>query len=432
MCSNNLDDPLETRLEDYIKPYVSMKDFSGTILMAHEGEILIKKSYGMANNEHDIPNTPQTKFHIASLTKSFTAILILQLVEQGALTLKSTIQNIIPDYPNGEKNTIHNLLTHTSGIPNHNEFLDYHRMSLRKHSLDNLVNWIKEKPLKTLPGSEYLYSNSNYILLSHILEQVTEYSYDNLLKINILDPLEMNDTGNYSHECITKNRANRYSPSHDGLINAPWYDMSIKMGSGSLYSTAEDLFKFDKALYTEDLISKRSLSKIYTPYIGKVGYGWFIDELYDRKVMRNNGSSPGAMAHFLRYIEDESTIIFLSNVRSGLGFFLHKDLSKILFNIAYEASDIVERVSMSDEVMDSFVGEYGNEKVNVSLFRKGDNLWYRIGNYPYEMYLMPVVGGNLFSRDRYDMFKLIKDEGLRYLEISGPGWDESVIHIYPI
>jgi CubicO group peptidase (beta-lactamase class C family) len=348
------------------------------------------------------------------------------LEEKEKLNLHAPITSILPDYPKGNKITVHQLLTHTSGIPNYSNFPEYHQMSLHKHSLNELVDWFKYKSLTNEPGIQYEYSNSNYVLLAHVVEKISKKSYDEMLRINILKPLKLENTGNYTHDQIVKNRARRYSPSPDGLMNAPWYDMSIKLGSGSLYSTVEDLYKFNKALFEEKILTRKSMSSMFTPHIENVGYGWFIDELYGKKVVRINGSSPGIMAHLLRFVEEEITVIFLSNVRTGLGFFLHQDLCAILYERSHKVPEIYKPSKLSKEVMDSFIGNYYFRETKFSIFEREGWLWLRIGHYPNTMYLLPLSDGRLFSRDRYDYLELVKDiEDDNYsLIIKGPGWSQ--------
>ncbi|MFB0543667.1 MAG: serine hydrolase domain-containing protein, partial [Candidatus Bathyarchaeia archaeon] len=263
------EEDIEAEVDEFIKPHVEMRDFSGAILMAREGRISVRKAYGMANYELGVPNTPQTKSHVASITKTFTAAAIMMLQEERLLSVDDPIDQILPDYPRGELITPHHLLSHTSGIPNYDNFPDYNERMLRHSTLEETVAWFRDKPLEFEPGERRSYSNSNYVLLAHLIEAVSGESYEEFMQENIFHPLGMEDTGNFSHEAIVKNRAGGYAPGPNGLINAVWYDKSFKMGSGSLYSTVEDLYKWDRALYTDRLLKKSSLERMYAH-----GYGW--------------------------------------------------------------------------------------------------------------------------------------------------------------
>ena len=145
---------IETRFDVYFKPYLDERNFSGSILITRNGQILLKKGYGIANLEHVVPNTPHTKFHIASVSKPFTAAAIMILEEKGLLSVQDSLTKFIPDYPNAEKITIHHLLMHTSGIPNINNFPDYNEKSKFPQTTETLVDIFKEKPLEFEPGEK--------------------------------------------------------------------------------------------------------------------------------------------------------------------------------------------------------------------------------------------------------------------------------------
>src|SRR5262245_16058949 len=246
---------IDAKVDAYIKPFVDIKGFNGSILIARQGKVLVSKGYGMANYEFDVPNTPQTKFHIASISKSITAAAILLLEERGLLSVNDALSKYIPDYPNGQAITIHHLLIHTSGIPNVNGFPDYDAKSKFPQTLDSVIQMFKNSPLLFKPGERYNYSNSEYNLLAFIIEKVSGRTFSDFLKVNIFDPLGMQDTAPDSGPGpIVRNLAAGYSPAGlDELENSSFLDWSIKTGNGSLYSTTEDLYKWDRALYTEKI-----------------------------------------------------------------------------------------------------------------------------------------------------------------------------------
>src|SRR3970040_1295413 len=163
-AGRNLD--IGAKVDFYVQPYLEGNNFSGAVFIARKGKVLVSKGYGMANYELGAPNTPRTKFHIASVSKPFTAAAIMILQERGLLSTDDPLTKFIPDYPNGDKITLHHLLTHTSGIPNVNDFPDYDRDSKFPHTTGNLVEMFKHQPLEFQPGERYRYSNSNYNLLA--------------------------------------------------------------------------------------------------------------------------------------------------------------------------------------------------------------------------------------------------------------------------
>jgi len=380
-CYEKLKD-IEAKVDAYVKPYINAGGFSGTILMAKGGKILLSKGYGMANYELDVPNRPQTKFHIASVSKSFTAAAIMILQERGELSTNDALTKFIPDYPDGDKITIHHLLTHTSGIPNVNAFPDYEKKSKFPQTTKKLVEMFKNKPLEFKPGERYGYSNSNYNLLAYIIEKASGMGYGVFLKKNIFEPLDMNDTGHDGYAgALIKNRASGYQPAgSSGLENAPYLNWSIKTGNGSLYATVEDLYKWDRALYAEKLLKKSTKEKTFTNHIDGVGYGWFVRKRLNRRVTDINGRSPGFTSYLRRFIDDDACIIILSNNYAPALFSMIKDLSAILFGEKYEMPPEIEPIIVGAEALDACIGRYEFSQdfyrpgAVVSVIKKDDSL----------------------------------------------------------
>jgi CubicO group peptidase (beta-lactamase class C family) len=351
---------LEAEVDAYVKPYLDMKGFSGSILIASNGEVLLHKGYGMANDELDVANTPQTKFHIASISKTFTAAAILLLEERGLLSVSDRLNRYIPDYPRGDGITVHHLLTHTSGIPNVNNLPNYETQSRFPQTLSGIIEMFKHEPLGMIPGERYAYSNSNYNLLAFIIEKVSGQSYGDFLRENVFAPIGMNDTRHDGHAGdLIKNRASGYVPvGLDGLENAPYLDWTIKTGNGSLYSTVEDLYKWDRALYTEKILRKSTLDVMFTPHVEGVGYGWFLGERLDHRVVRMNGRSPGFQGEIQRYLDDDTCVVVLSNNYSGAASFMIDDLAAMVFGEPYEILAVNPDLQIDPQVMKGYLGLY--------------------------------------------------------------------------
>jgi len=292
-----------------------IQKFSGSILVARNGEVLVKKGYGMANYEHDIPNTPQTIFRIGSVTKQFTATAIMQLQERGLLSVDDSLAKYIPDYPNGDKITLHHLLSHTSGIVNISSIPEHRTNLMLPTPLEKTISLFKNKPLEFSPGERFKYCNSGYQLLGYIIEKVSGKSYEEFLEENIFQPLDMADSGMDKHSTILKNRAAGYTHDENNiLINAPYMNAPVTFAAGSLYSTVEDLYRWDRALYTEKILKKASLDKMFTPNKGNYGYGWRIHEILNHKCIHHAGGQYGFQANIARFVDDDTCIILLSNV----------------------------------------------------------------------------------------------------------------------
>src|SRR5215470_14866012 len=255
------------------------RQFNGSALVAENGKVIYKGGFGLANVEWGIPNAPDTKFRLGSITKQFTATVILQLVEQGKIKLDAKLTDYLPEYrkDTGDKVTIHHLLTHTSGIPSYTSQPGFfENVSRNPYKVDDFVKKYASGDLEFEPGSKYTYNNSGYFLLGAIIERVTGKPYEQVLKENIFNPVGMKNTGYDHHDTIIAKRATGYSQTPDGYTNAAYLDMSIPYAAGSLYSTVEDLYLWDQALYTDKVLSAQSKALMYKPFLEEYGYGWVI------------------------------------------------------------------------------------------------------------------------------------------------------------
>lgn len=314
------------QIQDLLSKYHEYGQFNGSVLVVENGEVIYKNGFGMANMEHEIPNTPDTKHRLGSITKQFTAGLILQLVEQGKLELKAPISTYLPDYtgPAAEVVTIHHLLTHSSGIPSYTSFPDFFKEQSRDpYSPKDFVKTFADSTLQFTPGEQFDYSNSGYFLLGHIIEEVTGKTYEQVLQENILDPLNMKDTGYDHHDSILKNRASGYERTGNGYANAPYLDMSLPYAAGSLYSTVEDMYKWDRALNTDKVLSEESRKLMFTPQIpagsSQYSYGWMIDKMPVGKtrdsvdMVGHGGGINGFNTLIVRFPEEDDLIVLLNN-----------------------------------------------------------------------------------------------------------------------
>lgn len=321
---------LGKQLDDYFTG--SRPLFSGSVLVAQNAEVLLDKGYNYADWELHVPNSSQTKFRITSLTKGFTATLIMMMHERRLIDLGASICTYLVDCPEtwGEI-TVHQLLTHTSGIPEYTNLPDAVENSRQPHNATGLLNLFNELQLEFTPGEEYQYSNSNYVVLGAIIEQVSKSTYEQLLHRNILLPLEMEDSGLDRQEVILKERASGYLIEEGFLFNAPYLDMSNAYSTAGMYSTVEDLFKWDQALYTDQLLSQESLEMMFSPEEGdginsNYGYGWQIGETHGQRKIWHEGKINGFHSYLGRYPDEQATIIVLSNIET-------EDLNEIVFNL---------------------------------------------------------------------------------------------------
>lgn len=327
---------LEEKVDAYMQAHVQQKTFMGSLLIAQGGKILFKKGYGMANMEHQIAHTPQSKFRLGSISKQFAATAIMQLQEESLLSVHDPIKKYLSDYPHGETITIHHLLTHTSGIPSFTSFPEYRKMMVKSLSLDEIIATFKDKPLEFQPGEKHKYSNSGYILLGYIIEKTSGLAYADYLQKNILKPLGMASSGYDYNHIILPRRASGYAQAKGEFINASYIDMKIPHAAGALYSTVEDLYIWDRALYTEKILSSKSLEQMFTPFKDNYAYGWNVRELFDHKIIWHGGGINGFVTYFARFPEDDACIIALCNLEGSQMRKISRDLPAILFGEPYE------------------------------------------------------------------------------------------------
>lgn len=330
-------DELATKLDQYMSALTKAGRFSGSVLVARDGRVLLAKGYGLANAEWDIPNTPTTKFRLGSVTKQFTAMAIVQLEEKGKLKVEDPVCKYVADCPPAwRKIAIHHLLTHTSGIPNFTSFPDHVATMNQPSPVSKTVERFKGKPLEFEPGEKFKYSNSGYVLLGYILEKAAEQEYGEYLEQNVFGPLKMRNSGYDSASAILKQRAAGYTRRAGKLANAPYIDMTIPHAAGALYSTVEDLFLWDQALYTEKLVSKKSLDRIFTPFKNDYAYGWFVTRRNNRKYIGHGGGINGFSTMIDRYPDDKVAVIVLSNVEGSAVSPASRDMAAIVFGEKYE------------------------------------------------------------------------------------------------
>ena len=321
------------KLDELISTYAEYGKFNGSVLVAEKGEIIYKKGFGLANVEWGIPNQPDTKFRLASITKQFTAMLIVQLAAENKIKLDVPISTYLPDYPKKTADiiTIHHLLTHTSGIPSYTSFPGYREMMSDPYSPEEIVKLFVDLPLEFTPGERFNYSNSGYILLGYIIEKISGKSYEEQLHSRIFTPLKMNNSGYEHNSAVIKNKASGYDRMGNDFQHATYIDMSVPFSAGGIYSTVEDLFLWDQALYTEKLLPKKYMDLLFNKCITSYGqayygYGWEIDETNIGNstervpTIGHSGGINGFSTLIIRRPSEESLIVLLSNTSgSSLG-----------------------------------------------------------------------------------------------------------------
>ena len=314
-----------SKIKEIVDLYADYEMFNGSVLVAEEGKVIFKKGLRFANMEWDIPNQTDTKFKIASLTKQFTAMLIMQLVAEEKLDLHKPISTYLVDYPkiNGDQITIHHLLTHTAGLTRDGSDKEKHNKPKA------MVNQFAGAPLQFIPGERFEYSNSGYTLLGYIIETITEKSYEDVLQEKIFEPLEMKNSGFFRHRPLIKNMASGYNKGFGEYFNTDNSDESSAYAAGAIYSTVEDMFLWNQALNTEILLPKKYMDLIFEKHIidpsysGHYGYGWeFINKPLGNtsekvETVGHSGNIDGFRALYTRIPSSNASIILLNNTSRG-------------------------------------------------------------------------------------------------------------------
>lgn len=303
------------RMEPFIQAAIQKDRFMGAVLVARGDEILLSKGYGDANLEWRIPNTTTTKFRLGSLTKQFTAALILLLEERGQLAIDDPLGKHVADIPAAWSGiTLHHLLTHTSGIPNVTSLPEFAKYQLSATTVEKTIALVRDKPLDFAPGERMTYSNSGYLVLGHVIERVTGQDYASFLKANILDPLGMADTGLDSNATVMARRAAGYTPGPDGLVNAGFAHMSVPHAAGAMYSTAEDLLRWERGLFGGKLLSPGSLRKMTTPFKNNYALGVSVITLNGKTRITHGGGIQGFNTALAYDPDARITVVVLANV----------------------------------------------------------------------------------------------------------------------
>ncbi|MGB3187853.1 MAG: serine hydrolase domain-containing protein [Limnoraphis sp.] len=363
-AQNQTTSTLTTEIDTYLKAHDEIGGFSGAVIVVKAGETVFIQGYGMASLEYQIPNNSQTRFRLASVTKQFTAAAILQLQDRGVLDVQMPVSTYLSDYPNGERITVHHLLTHTAGIPDLTSFPDSEQWMKLPTTLDKLIARFQDLPLEFEPGEKFRYSNSGYILLTKIIETVSGDSYANYLQENLFKPLGMESTGYEYPLAIIEGLASGYQMTDNGYQKAEYINMLVPQGAGGLYSTVNDLarwnqFLFDHKSRDETILSNQAIAAMTSPIVSMgfeenpnlfYGYGLAIDKQPEHPRIAHNGGVNGFVSNLVYYPDAEMTIVILSNVQSVNSDRISKDLAAIIFGEPYELPTLPERATVAPKI----------------------------------------------------------------------------------
>jgi CubicO group peptidase (beta-lactamase class C family) len=351
-----------SRMEQVVESYVSDKTFMGSVLVARGDHVLLSKGYGSANLEWNIPNSPTTKFRLGSVTKQFTAASILLLEERGKLKTDDLVKKYMPDAPAAwDKITIFHVLTHTSGIPNFTSFADYPSQEPFDTTPEKLVARFRDKPLDFEPGEKFSYSNSGYVLLGYLVEKASGENYAKFVQENIFGPLGMKDSGYDSNSAIIPRRAAGYTPDqppNGERVNAGFIHMSVPFSAGALYSTTEDLLRWEQGLFGGKVLSAASLAKMTTPFKDDYAFGLTVTTQDGHKRIQHNGGIEGFNTALAYYPDDKLTVAVLSNINGAAPDQMYLKLAAVAFGGQVKLPSERKEITLAPEILKQYAGTY--------------------------------------------------------------------------
>jgi CubicO group peptidase (beta-lactamase class C family) len=345
------------KLDSLLKLETTGHAFNGTVLVAQNGKIILEKGYGFKNKKENLLNTANTLYQIGSITKQFTSAIILQLVAAKKMTLQDKLSKYFHGYPGGDSITVEQLLTHTSGIYNYTNDGDFMRdRSEHPIARDSLLALFEYKPLDFSPGTKWSYSNSGYILLGMIIEKVTGKSYFRVVRENIFEPLGMWHSGfDFTH---FKNADKAMGYAGDLTVPVGIVDSSVSFSAGAIYTTVGDLYKWDRALYTNQIVNQALLQKAFTVYQSSYGYGWMITESYGKKTVQHGGGITGFASYILRVPGDQICIIVLTNVASDAPSKISNEINGMFNGKTVDLPAERKEIVVDTQTLKKYVGEY--------------------------------------------------------------------------
>ena len=350
----------EEKLQQLMEAYFKTGKLNGAVLITQHGKTLLNRGYGLRDISDHLPNDTNTVFQVGSVTKQFTATVILKLEEMKKLNISDKISKYFPGYPNGDSITIEHLLNHTSGIFNYTDDRVFMQTkAVNPVTEDVMLAFFKNHPLKFSPGSHWEYSNSNYILLGYIIEKITRKPYETVVEDMIFKPLRMNASGFNFKEFKSDNKAKGYMVySMENGKESMEFDPTVSYAAGAMYSTTGDLYKWQKGMSFNKIITKASSDKATTPNNNHYGFGNYILNINGKKLLAHGGLTFGYSSYLGRVDEDDISIVILNNIVNTSINDIAKDVLNLLYNKPYKLPEIIKEVTLSHEILNKYTGSY--------------------------------------------------------------------------
>lgn len=349
-----------TLLDSMANLYAKHKGFNGTVLVAQKGNVLLQKGYGYKDVALKTKVDENSLYQYGSVTKQFTAALIMYLQDQGKLSVQDKLSKYFPELPFADSVPIYNLLTHTSGIFNYTNDINFMKSeAVKPTNKEKIFALFKDKPLEFTPGSKFNYSNSGYMLLGYIIEKVSGMPYEKLARQVILQPLGMKTAGfDYAHNSSADHTTGYAFIRDDKYEVSGVVDSSVAYAAGSLYGSVKDLYAWHQALQKQQLLSKASWQQVYKPFHNKYALGWSVDTMFGKPVAEHGGGIFGYTSMFKRFPEDDVVIIVLTNNSFPLTGMLGNALAAVVFNQPTEWPAQKKFIQVPEAKLRAYVGDY--------------------------------------------------------------------------
>jgi len=388
------------KIDAYLGSAVTAYKFNGVALVARKGEVLLHKGYGWKNFEKKTGNDSAVIFPILSITKSFTAMVILKLQEENRLSVKDKINKYLPDFPQGDKITVENLLTHTSGLYNFTDDIGEEDSAIINHPVKRkqVLDIFYNKPLSYEPGKGFGYNNSGYFLAGIIIEKVTGKSWEQNVRELIFDPLDMKTSGFDFNGLPESEKATGYEfLNADKQKRYAFLDSTVGFSAGSIYSTSADMYKWTQAIGRHQILSEKSWDYALTPIASDYGFGFRINNFFKREYVKHSGGYPGFVSEFVYYPKEDVTIILLKNVGTyGEDVWpVTMGISCIVFCMPYDLWKHRIEIDPTNEQHREKEGKYAAGKIRVS-FKVKDNQLFEILSNGTELPLLAESEDNFF------------------------------------
>jgi CubicO group peptidase (beta-lactamase class C family) len=367
---------VEQEMDKLLQAYFKEHKLNGAVLVAQKGKVLYQKGFGYKNAEEKFANDVNSIFQIGSVTKQITAAVIMQLQQENKLSVHDKLSKYFEGFANGDKITIEHLLTHTSGIYNYtNDTVIMKNDVTRHYSREEMLNLFKNYPFDFEPGTKWNYSNSAYSLLGYIIEKVEKKPYEKVVRERIFQPLDMTQSGFDFTHLTSADKTKGYFALAQKPEAAPIVDSTIAYSAGAVYSTVEDLYKWERAIYTDKILESASWKAVFTPHKNNYGYGWAIDTLYGKQFTAHSGGIHGYSSYILRFPQDELVVIVLDNASSNALSKISTSLAAIVFDKPYDMPAGRKEIKLDNAVLKQYIGEYQlASNFMITVFLEGDQL----------------------------------------------------------